>query len=85
MGQHVLAFLGQPYSPRGAGEQLQSKLGLQLLDLHADGGLGAANALGGTAEAAMFGDLDKRLQQIEIDVHWETIRPDQADGKRVVA
>ena len=55
-----------------AGEEALAEQGLKALDLHGDGGLGAADALGGAGEAAVLGDEDEGAEQVGVEAEGES-------------
>ena len=66
MGQERSTGGGQRDRPRRALDQPLADHALQPLQLHADGGLGGAERLGGAGKALQFGDQQERLNGIDI-------------------
>ena len=66
VGQERCTLGGQRDRPRRALDQPLADHALQPLQLHADGGLGGAERLGGAGKALQFGDQQERLHRIDI-------------------
>ena len=64
-----VAGLGQPELAGGAMQELRAEAGLQVLHLAADGGLGQAQGIRRSDEAAVFDDLDEDEGVVEIARH----------------
>ena len=64
-GQDPLAHFGQPHPARGTDEQRQAEFALGLAEGLGQAGLRPAERLGGSAQAAVFGDRDEGLDMLD--------------------
>ena len=67
IGQQPLAGFGRRHVLAGAVEQRLADIVFQPLDLLADGGLGAVDALAGAGETAGIDHRDETAQQFQIE------------------
>ena len=54
-------------APFAAGQETLAEHRFKALELHTNGGLGSANAVGGTGKAAFVGNEDKRAKEVGVE------------------